>query len=186
LLVQEPRPAGTELPAPGGSFADAIARLRSAMDRSLLVEPAEVSALAASAKAALKRQVRLAEDGTILVGDQSPLGVAQVMDGFNAASKSATWDQACQELAALNAVQRSLRDRGVTLPDSQDDAKARTGRIAAALRFSQNDIEWPAAFTNASSMSFEQALREMDMLCAELTAMMKNAERSGPAARTTP
>jgi hypothetical protein len=92
--------------------------------------------------------------------------------------RSGSWDEACQEVAALVAVQRSLRDRGAIDDNGQAIIRRRLERIAAALRFESNRSEWPQVFTETSELSIADVERELAAIREELARVaMKEATR---------
>jgi hypothetical protein len=78
--------------------------------------------------------------------------------------RSDSWDEACHEVAALAAVERSLRDRGAI----DEDANRRLRSLAAELRFESNRSEWPRIFAEARGMSLTDLARELAAIREEL------------------
>jgi mono/diheme cytochrome c family protein len=145
-------------PAPGSAVAEALGRLRSAMGRSLAPEASEIAELAAAARKA----VRAATSGELRVDAKFAL------EGLAASQGTEGWEQACQELVALAAVERSLRDRGAINDAGQAQTRDRRARIAAALCFKTSDREWPRAYLADHGMSLADVFRELAVLRAEL------------------
>ena len=90
-----------------------------------------------------------------------------VPNQLKGAGETATWDEGCQRLAALIAVERSQRDRGAIDALASKAWHERAQRVAAQLRFSPADRQWPKLF-NEPNASLAEVSREMAALGDEL------------------
>jgi hypothetical protein len=173
LLPRQQRDA-KELPAP--SLVDELSRLEQTMDSSLFPSPNEIVRLAAAARAALHSGSQVSAIGGILSPNGRPLDADAVLRGLASTNDAMTWDDACQRLATLVAVERSLYDRGLIDAANHQEFVSRMKIIAAYLRFRSADSEWPIALSSDGASNAD-ALRKMDQLRAEL-AMIAAKEPS--------
>jgi hypothetical protein len=133
-----------------------LAPLRSSMEASLTPDPAEVSRLAREARQRLAASWHLSQVTSFAV-----------LEEFGTARETATWEELCQRLAALVAVERSLRDRGAIDLRLSQAWHARADRVAARLRFSSSDGQWPRIFTE-KDVSLSDLSRKLEALSQEL------------------
>jgi Cytochrome c554 and c-prime len=137
-------------------FVAAVAELRAGMERSLRPDAAEIAGLAAEARRRLNEARAFADQ----VDAETVLARLQMMP------RNDSWDEACQEVAAVVAVERSLRDRGAI--DEDEGAIRRLRSLAAELRFESNRSEWPRVFGEARGTSLPDVARELAAICEEL------------------
>jgi len=170
---------------PPESLPAALDRLRATMQRSFEPPPAEIAGLAAAARAALQQAVSIAPDGQILDRQGRPFDTRAVLASLSAAAGS--WDEACQQVAALVAVERAMRDAGQELGDGPAaELHQRIRRAAHSLRFIGSDRQWPAALAHPVSssnslpvtMSLAEVSRELDAIRRELLTMA-NKDQTG-------
>jgi hypothetical protein len=159
-----------------------LSDMRMQMGRTLTPPPAEIARLAAGARAALRRQVRISPAGEVLGPDGSPLdiaGVAQVLNLLRTTG-GPTWESSCHELAALLAAERAARDGLARGSDEQrkqhladcDRIRQRARQIAASLRFTNATFEWPTVDT----MTLDRLAAELGALIAELQSASRSLE----------
>jgi hypothetical protein len=138
-------------------FCDSLTGLRSSIEASFAPDAFEIAHLAREARDRLASRSGLQE----VTG-------AAVLDQLAAADKTASWDELCQRLAALVAVERALRDSGAIDAGTSRAWHARAERIAAELCFASVDRQWPRLFTEQSTSSLADVAGELDALRAEL------------------
>ena len=149
-------------------FANSLGQLHAQMNASLSPEPKEIATLAAAARTSLHEQVQVSPAGSVCSLNGSPLDAGTVLRGLGAAEPTATWDDACQRLAALVAVERSLHDRGLMNATDHDDFLQRIKSLAVALRFKSSSTEWPVVFSPGGT-SLPEVVRAMDILRGKLS-----------------
>jgi hypothetical protein len=159
LALPATAPSINELPQPDGDWHAALVRLRGVMQQSAIPDANEVSARANVAKISLHRQI---------TGDRLPVTALSVLEHFGEIDRETSWDELCQRVAALAAVRRSLEDQGKMSGPMADDAKQRLNLLAAALRFTQSNREWPVLFSDHSPLSRAEVSHEISRLRDEL------------------
>jgi hypothetical protein len=144
------------LPSSSADFDSAAQRLRAAMEKSLSPFPEDVARLAVEARAVLPGEIRCAPADALF---------ATVSDRRG----RFTWERACHEFAALSAMERSLRDHGLSSARPPQEKIARIGR---SLSFTDNRFEWPAVFTVSPSEESQPAdTMSLDEVSLELRTM---------------
>ena len=123
--------------------------------------------MAAAARAALHNDAQISANGSVLSPNQKPLDAEAMLHSLASTSDAMTWDEACQRLAALVAVERSLYDQGLIDTSNHQEFVVRMKSIAASLRFKSADREWPVVFSSEGA-SLADTVREMDDLRAKL------------------
>jgi hypothetical protein len=163
------------VPQSGESFAKALADVRTAMNNSLVPTPTEVAQLAAVVRHSLRTDARLSPSGAILDSNDQELGIDAALKMLSNSSDPPTWDRSCHELAAIIAVQRSLRDRTDPVAAAASaEFRQRFQRLAAALRFTSKTNEWPAVFSDSPPMSLAEVATELATIRQELTVAAKS------------
>ncbi len=148
----------SELPPPGG-WTLAIGQLRAAMERSAVPDARQVSLLASEAKDSLMRQAS---------SSNSRVTALSVLEGIGEIKAAASWDEMCQQLAALAAVRRALEDQGKMSSYQTDAVRQRMDRMAKTLRFTQTDREWPALYADRAALSPMEVAQELTRLKHDL------------------
>jgi hypothetical protein len=157
-LLPTRRPSG-ELPPPGGDWHASMERLRKTMGSSAVPHAKQVSSLAGEATAALRHQAATSN---------SRVTALSVLEAIGEVKATASWDEMCQQLAALAAVRRALEDQGKLSRYSTEGVRDRMERLAKHLRFAEADREWPVVYSTGSTMSQADVLRELAELRADL------------------
>ena len=154
-----------------GVEGEAITHLRMAMQRSLTPPPDEISRLASQARDTLLSQVRLAPGGAVLDSAGKPVDARGLLESLGAGREAPTWDRCCQELAALVAAERAIRDHEKRAGTASVPAafQERVRRVVAALRFADDRYEWPAVFSQVLepgtfTMSLDEAAAELEAM----------------------
>jgi mono/diheme cytochrome c family protein len=155
------------LPPPQISLHETMQELRKTMEESQAADASMVAKLAGDSKCALHAQVRQLLERQNATNQNGGLTIQGMLAGLGPMTKVASWDEACQNLAALVAAERALRDHGVT---AAADCRRRLKVIAQELRFGQGGTDWPVVFTGARSMSSDTLLSELEMARQELQA----------------
>ncbi|HMC10290.1 MAG TPA: hypothetical protein VKH44_03330, partial [Pirellulaceae bacterium] len=182
-LIENERP-----PQP---FGKAAGNLRAAMEQSLEPLPAAIASLAASARAALRQSARVDSGGRILDRHGRPLHAGAALQVEPFALSVEGWDEACQQVAALVAAERTIGDAGqnrgsgVALPDDRrwSPLHERILRVGQSLRFIRDDRQWPAALaettagTASPAMTMTQISHELEALRRELMTTVSSTIR---------
>jgi hypothetical protein len=174
--------ARDELPPPTTLLDKSLSDIRMQMGRTLTPPPDDTARLAAEARVALRKQVRISSTGEIRGADGSTLdveGVVQVLSLLPTMG-SPSWDQLCHELAAVLAAERSLRDGLARESFEQsrqhvadcDRVRERARQIATSLQFKSATFEWPTADT----MTLEQLGTEVKSLATELRRISSSTQ----------
>jgi hypothetical protein len=134
-------------------------KLRSAMEQTAEPDREQVATIASQARTALVGQT---------ADDLSGLTALSLLEKIGDPKGDATWDEQCQYLAALAAARRALADQGKLSPVVPDPFARRIDRVAAALRFVGLSREWPILYTEDSSLSKADVLRELAQIRQDL------------------
>lgn len=195
-LLAGPQLKSDDLPSPEAMFPNRLKLISLEMEKSLSPSAAQVADLAAQARALLRQKTRVNDRGTLLAHDDSPISVADVAEILAARPTVSppTWDALCQELAAILAAERSIRDGAAKAdepafvaarpdqmqPDAGASLRARTRRVADSLRFTSAEFERPAATgkwlprpsSAAGTMTLAEVAAEIAALTIELNRIL--------------
>ena len=145
------------VPSRSTEYDAALDRLRAELEGSFSPSPKNIARLAAEAQAALPR-------------DRRDITASDVFEAITNRRGEFTWDRACHELAALNALERSLRKRGQPL--EMPSLRPAADRIAQSLSFPDSRFEWPAVFIKpVSGASMPTDTMSLDEIAVELNSM---------------
>jgi len=129
------------------------------MERSAFPDRQGVAALASQARKSLSLQ---APD------DISVVTASAVLRNIGDASPNESWDELCQRAAVLAAIRRALEDQKQLDVVAAEGFRQRIDRVATALRFVAPGREWPVVYSDDTTLSKADVLRELTQIRQDL------------------